>query len=122
MTQPPSVIELSKKIEQALGEIGDPCMCLAGKDLSIIDMGLINEVELDGSAVRVSMTLTDPNCFFEYKISNAVIESLKKLDGVSDVKVAIESFPIWDNDRLSDRAKSKFKEDSDGILALRQAS
>jgi metal-sulfur cluster biosynthetic enzyme len=122
MTQPQSVIELSKEIEKALGDIGDPCMCLAGKELSIIDMGLINEVELDGDKVSVSMTLTDPNCFFEYKISNAVIKSLKQLDGVNDVKVAIESFPIWDNDRLSERAKSKFKEDYDGILALRQSS
>lgn len=122
MTQPQSVIELSKTIEKALGEIGDPCMCLAGKDLSIIDMGLINEVELDGSKVRVSMTLTDPNCFFEYKISNAVIEGLTKLDGVDEVEVAMESFPIWHSDRLSERANMKFKEDSDGILALRQSS
>ena len=120
MTQPKSVIELSKRIEKALGEIGDPCMCLAGKDLSIIDMGLINEVELDGDKVHVSMTLTDPNCFFEYKISNAVIEGLKSLDGVNEVEVSIESSPIWDNERLSERAKSKFKEDYDGILALRQ--
>jgi metal-sulfur cluster biosynthetic enzyme len=122
MSQPQSVIDLSKEIEKALGDIGDPCMCLAGKDLSIIDMGLINEVELDEDKVRVSMTLTDPNCFFEYKISNAVIETLKKLDGVNDVEVAIESSPIWHNDRLSDRAKSKFKEDYDGILALRKGS
>ena len=122
MSQPHAVIELSHEIERALGGIEDPCMCLAGKDLSIMDMGLINEVELDGSKVRVSMTLTDPNCFFEFKISNAVIETLKKLDGVSDVEVEISSFPIWDNERLSERAKSKFKEDYDGILALRQSS
>ena len=97
---------------EALDSIPDPCCILSGKNLSIMDLGLINRVERDGDTVEVGITLTDTMCEFSIKIF-ADIESLADtVPGVETVKVVPEVVPIWSTDRLSDKAVSMIKYDS----------
>ena len=97
---------------EALDSIPDPCCILSGKNLSILDLGLINRIERQGDTVTVGITLTDTMCEFSFKIF-ADIEALAEVvPGVVEVKVVPEVVPIWSAERLSDRAVAMIKDDS----------
>ena len=91
-----------------LDTIPDPCHALSGHDLSIVDLGLINGISRDGESIRISVTFTDPNCVFSYKIIMDLEDLAATLDGVSDITVAADPYPLWTEDRLSDKARDLF--------------
>ncbi len=91
--------------------VEDPCMCLAGKGLSIVDMGIVNYAVMKEDVAHVSLTFTDPTCLFEFRITNAIVEGVGALQGVREVRIVIEHLPIWTSDRLSSKAKRHFDEE-----------
>lgn len=91
-----------------LDTIPDPCHALSGHDLSIVDLGLINGISRDGESIRISVTFTDPNCVFSYKIIMDLEDLAATLDGVSDITVSADPYPLWTEDRLSDKARTLF--------------
>ena len=97
---------------QALDTVPDPCCVLSGKNLSILDLGLINRVERQGDTVVIGVTLTDTMCEFSHKIF-ADIEALADVvPNVAKVKVVPEVIPIWSPDRLSEHAVAMIRDDS----------
>lgn len=72
--------------------------------VNIYDLGLIYEVEVEGSQVNVTMTVTAPNCPLAEDIVNGVRERLSQIDGVSEVNVVLTFDPPWDKSRMSDEA------------------
>ena len=91
-----------------LESVPDPCHALSGHDLSIVDLGLINTVTRDGESIRISVTFTDPSCVFSYKIIMDLEDLAATLDGVSDITVSADPYPLWTEDRLSDKARDLF--------------
>lgn len=91
-----------------LNEVPDPCHALSGHDLSIVDLGLINDVVRDGDALRISVTFTDPTCVFSYKIIMDLEDLAATLDGVSEITVTSDPYPLWTEDRLSEKARHLF--------------
>lgn len=91
-----------------LGTIPDPCHALSGHDLSIVDLGLINDVVRDGDVIRISLTFTDPTCVFSYKIIMDLEDLASTLDGISEITVTSDPYPLWTEDRLSDKARQLF--------------
>lgn len=91
-----------------LNGIPDPCHALSGHDLSIVDLGLINDVVREGDAIRISITFTDPTCVFSYKIIMDLEDLAATLGGVSEITVRSDPYPLWTEDRLSDKARQLF--------------
>lgn len=91
-----------------LNTVPDPCHALSGHDLSIVDLGLINGISRDGESMNISVTFTDPSCVFSYKIIMDLEDLAATLDGVSDIKVSADPYPLWTEDRLSDKARHLF--------------
>lgn len=91
-----------------LDAVPDPCHALSGHDLSIVDLGLINAVTRDGDAIRISVTFTDPSCVFSYKIIMDLEDLAAQLDGVSEITVTSDPYPLWTEDRMSDKARHMF--------------
>ena len=106
--QDPIILDLI----EALDSVPDPCCVLSGKDLSILDLGLINRVEREGDTVEVGITLTDTMCEFSHKIFADIEALADAVPGVAQVKVVPEVIPIWSTERLSDRAVAMIKDDS----------
>jgi metal-sulfur cluster biosynthetic enzyme len=98
MTDGPAVID-------ALREVYDPCC--ADRGISIVDMGVVEDVRLDGSHVDVDLVLTTGWCPFVASMSSAIPDRLKRLDGVESVDVKVVWDPVWTMDRLSDSAREK---------------
>jgi metal-sulfur cluster biosynthetic enzyme len=98
MTDRPALID-------ALREVYDPCC--ADRGISIVDMGVVDDVRLDGSHVEVDLVLTTGWCPFVASMSSAIPDRLKRLSGVESVDVKVVWDPVWTMDRLSDSAREK---------------
>lgn len=106
--QDPVLIDLI----QALDTVPDPCCVLSGKDLSILDLGLINRMDRHGDTIEVGITLTDTMCEFADRIFSDIEALADRLPGITTVNVVPEVVPVWSSERLSDRAVDMIKTDA----------
>ena len=86
-TKTPTVEELKEKLR----EVKDPEL-----DMSIVDLGLVYDVEFEDGEVLITMTLTSPGCPLGPIIRGEAYAKLKEVPGVKDVDVQIVWNPPWD--------------------------
>jgi metal-sulfur cluster biosynthetic enzyme len=89
----------------ALRGVYDPCC--ADRGVSIVDMGVVEDVRATGSHVEVDLVPTTGWCPFVANMSAAIPEALRALDGVETVDVRVVWEPAWTPDRLSESARAK---------------
>ena len=80
--------ELRKHIFDELTKIVDPEI-----NVSIMELELIDNIDINGSAVKVDLHLTSPFCpaIFGFKIAQDVHDYLLKIDGINDVDVNVSN-------------------------------
>ena len=88
---------MSKKDEvmKALEKVFDPEL-----GISVVDMGFIYEIRIEGGHVEIDMTLTNPACPLAASIIGMVEEAAKKVSGVESVKVNLVFEPPWTPERI----------------------
>jgi metal-sulfur cluster biosynthetic enzyme len=91
-----------EQIVDALRDVYDPCC--ADRGVSIVDMGVVEDVRVHGAHVDVDLVLTTGWCPF---VSTAIPERLRQMDGVETVEVRTVWDPVWTMDRLSESAREK---------------
>ncbi len=86
MTQ--DIKQLRVKIFDELSKIVDPEI-----NTTITELELIDEVDINGSDVKIDLHLTSPFCpaVFGFKICQDVHDNLLKVDGIDDVKVNVSN-------------------------------
>jgi len=84
-----------EQITQALREVFDPEL-----GMSVVDLGLIYDVQIDAGRVRITMTLTTQGCPLHDSMTEWVRQAVGKIPGVEDVAVAITFEPPWTPDRI----------------------
>ena len=84
----------------ALKEVFDPEI-----PVNIVDLGLIYDVEIDGTDVDVKMTLTAAGCGMGPYIAQQAEWAISELDDVEDVNVDIVFDPPWDPERITEDGK-----------------
>ena len=89
----------------ALREVYDPCC--QDRGVSIVDMGVVEDVRHVGAHVEVDLIPTTGWCPFVANMSAAIPEALCALDGVETVEVKVVWEPAWTPDRLSESARAK---------------
>jgi metal-sulfur cluster biosynthetic enzyme len=89
----------------ALRDVYDPCC--ADRGISIVDMGVVEDVRIDGSHVAVDLVLTTGWCPFVASMSSAIPDRLQQIEGVESVDVEVVWDPVWTMERLSDSARAK---------------
>ncbi len=72
-------------ILNALKKVADPHM-----GISIVDMGLIKDIQIDNDKVKVIITPTNPVCPSIINIAMQAKEVIKNVDGVKEVSVKVE--------------------------------
>jgi len=77
-------------ILEALRQIIDPEL-----GCNIVDLGLIYNVTITGTKVRVMMTLTTPGCPMHESIRQGAQTMLLGLDGVVEAEVEVVWDPPW---------------------------
>jgi metal-sulfur cluster biosynthetic enzyme len=73
--------------------------------MSVVDLGLIYGVDVDGGHVRVTMTLTAPGCPIHDAMSEWVRRAVLDIPGATDVEVTITFDPPWTPERISPRLR-----------------
>ncbi len=73
--------------------------------VNIVDLGLVYDVEIDGSSIAVTMTLTAPGCGMASVIAEDVKMRLVQIQGVKDAKVNVVFTPIWNPSMMSEAAR-----------------
>jgi metal-sulfur cluster biosynthetic enzyme len=103
---------------EALGDVYDPCC--ADRGVSIVDMGVVDDVHVEGGHVRVDLLPTTGWCPFIVTMSEAIPRRLRRLDGVQTVDVNVVWDPMWTPDRLSRSAQEKLAMPLDELEPYRQ--
>lgn len=85
----------------ALETVNDPEI----PGLSIVDLGLIYDLAIDGGKVDVKMTVTAPGCPMGHFMANMAKEAIEKIEGVEEADVVVVFEPPWTPERMSDKAK-----------------
>ena len=92
---------------EALRTVYDPCC--QEKGLSVVDMGLVRSVAVDGDQARVELLLTTGWCPFAANLIGMIAERIQALPGLSAADVEVVWDEPWTADRLSDTARQQLR-------------
>ncbi len=77
-----------EKIEEALGKVIDPHV-----GMSVVDMGMIRDIAIEGNEVEVKMVLTAPGCPLASYLVEQVRKAAEGVAGVEKAKVTLLDEP-----------------------------
>lgn len=80
--------DLRRQIFDELTKIVDPEI-----NVSIMELELVDNIDIEGSAVKIDIHLTSPFCpaIFGFKIAQDVHDNLLKIDGIDDVQINVSN-------------------------------
>jgi len=87
---------------EALKQVIDPELMV-----NIVDLGLVYDVEQEGSKVNVNMTLTSPACPVGPQIVQQAKMALEQLDDVEEAEIKLVMSPPWTPERMTDDARDQ---------------
>lgn len=73
--------------------------------INVVNLGLVYDVAVDGSLVRVKMTLTTIGCPAADTLELQVKEALSSLEGVKRVEVEWTFEPPWSPERITEEGR-----------------
>jgi metal-sulfur cluster biosynthetic enzyme len=85
---------------EALRVVEDPEL-----GMDVVDLGLVYEVTVDGTAVAVLYSLTSMGCPAGAQIEQDIKDAVGSMEGVEKVTTELTYTPPWSPDRMSDDAK-----------------
>jgi metal-sulfur cluster biosynthetic enzyme len=89
------------QVKLALRRVKDPDL-----QLNIIDLGLVYGIAVDGSTVKVDMTLTSPACPSGPELMTNAENEIKSLPGVEKVEVNLVWMPFWTPEKMEPRVRA----------------
>jgi len=101
---------LERRIRERLDEVVDPCSEANGTDLSIIEMGLLDGIDVDEGHVTVSMRLTSPFCMQLPYFVEEVDERVGSIDGVTSVTLETDEGVDWHTGMMTEEARKRRRE------------
>ncbi len=100
MTAEGTATVAQEDVYEALEEVIDPEL-----GLDFVSLGLVYEVEIQGSDVYVTFTLTYPGCPIGPQVAEQVKEFVGELEGVEGVYPKMVFDPPWSSEMMSEDAK-----------------
>jgi ring-1,2-phenylacetyl-CoA epoxidase subunit PaaD len=94
----------AEQVWDALAEIPDPEIPV----ISLVDLGVIRDVAVDGDRVRVEFTPTFLGCPALEVMKRAMEEKVEALDCVPEVRVVSDD--SWSTDRISPEGREKLRD------------
>lgn len=75
-------------------------------NLNIVDLGLVYDITVEDTVVRVDMSLTSPGCPSGPEIMGEAEQQLRTLPGVTDVQMNLIWSPPWTPERIEPRVRA----------------
>jgi metal-sulfur cluster biosynthetic enzyme len=89
-----------EEVIDVLRQVEDPEL-----GMDIVELGLLYDVDVDDSKVKVTYTLTSMGCPVGPMIEEQVREVAASVAGVDEIETELTWDPPWTPDRMSDDAK-----------------
>ena len=89
-----------EEVLEMLRQVEDPEL-----GMDIVDLGLLYDVDVAGSHVKVTHSLTSMGCPAGPMIQEDIYRVASELPGVEDVEIELTWDPPWTPDKMSDDAK-----------------
>jgi len=89
------------QVKLALRRVKDPDL-----QLNIIDLGLVYGIAVDGTTVKVDMTLTSPACPSGPELMTNAEREVMSLPGVEKVEVNLVWMPFWTPEKMEPRVRA----------------
>ena len=105
--------EVKREVKAELEAVLDPCSCMSENPISIVDLGLVDDIEWDETTktVTVRLLLTSQRCTYFLDIDDEICERVGELSDVSDVEVhQVTSGKIWTAERMSEEQQAERRE------------
>ncbi len=96
--------EAEARVRAALAQVMDPEVPV----LSLVDLGLVREVQVDGDGVRLVLTPTYSGCPATEVIAAAAREAVEAL-GLGPVQVEQRLAPAWTTDWISEAGRAALR-------------
>ena len=97
----PNGVVSEDQVKLALRRVKDPDL-----QLNIIDLGLVYGIAVDGSTVKIDMTLTSPACPSGPELMTNAENEVKSLEGVEKVEVNLVWMPFWTPEKMEPRVRA----------------
>lgn len=94
-------------VRERLDRIVDPCSEARGTDISIVEMGLLKSIEVDGGTVHVELRITSPSCMMVGYFIEQAEEQVGNLPGVEEVTLETDAGLSWREEMMSEEAKKR---------------
>ena len=100
-------MERRVQIADALRDVYDPCC--EDRGLSVVDMGLIEDIAVDADQARIDLVLTSGWCPFMVPLVDTIRQRVAALPGIGDAEVRVVWDTAWSTDRLSAVARDRLQ-------------
>ena len=77
--------------------------------VNVYDLGLVYEIDIDGAAVDVEMTLTSPTCPIAGQMVTQAENAIDAVDSVEQATVELVWDPPWSPEMATDEGKLKLQ-------------
>jgi len=91
-------------VVEALRDVHDPEI-----PVNVYDLGLVYEIDIDGTAVDAEMTLTSPTCPIAGQMVTQAENAIEAVDGVEQATVELVWDPPWSPKMATDEGKMKLR-------------
>jgi ring-1,2-phenylacetyl-CoA epoxidase subunit PaaD len=94
----------AEKVWEALGELPDPEI----PAISLVDLGVVRDVQVEGEHVRVEFTPTFLGCPAQEVMRDQMAEAVRSLGGEPEIDVVLDD--SWSTDRITPEGRRKLEE------------
>lgn len=96
--------ELEDEIWDALNEVSDPDL-----PMSIVELGLIYDVDVTDGCVSIEMTFTSMGCPATEMLKVDARTRVTEIDGIRDVEIETVWDPPWTKERITETGRQKLR-------------
>jgi metal-sulfur cluster biosynthetic enzyme len=97
-------IRTEEEVRDALREVLDP-----EYPISLVDLGLIRGIEVDGSEAHIKLTYTCMGCPAMDMIQDDVRDRLLEMEGIDEVDIEVV-WPTWSRKDITPLGKKQLKD------------
>jgi metal-sulfur cluster biosynthetic enzyme len=97
-------VRTEEEVRDALREVLDP-----EYPVSLVDLGLIRGIEVDGSKASIKLTYTCMGCPAMDMIQDDVRERLLEMDGIDEVEIEVV-WPTWSREDITPLGRRQLKD------------
>lgn len=101
---------LEDRVRKELDEVLDPCSTFTEKPQSIVDLGLVDGVAIDGGDVTVDLLPTNQLCMYIPHMTEDIETRVGNLPEVDSVAVETVAEKVWTRDRMTEEARAERQE------------